>query len=66
MKKVVIEIDITTGEISLDAQGFQNRQCDEVLKQVVAEVEEAETSYKTPVVNENKNKNIQTIDISLI
>jgi hypothetical protein len=66
MKRVVIEIDITTGEMSLDAQGFQGRQCDEVLKQVVSELEEAETKYKTPVVNENKNKNMQTIDISLI
>jgi hypothetical protein len=66
MKKVVIEIDITTGEMFLDAQGFQGRQCDEVLKQVVAEVEEADVTYKVPVKVNAEQKQTQEIDISLI
>jgi hypothetical protein len=50
----------------LDAQGFQGRQCNEVLKQVVAEVEEADVTYKVPVKVNAEQKQTQEIDISLI
>jgi len=64
MKKIVFEIDTTTGEILVDAHGFQGRQCDEALKAVIADVEEQKTVYKTPARAEVQQK--QEIDITLI
>lgn len=61
MKKVVFRLNLETGKITVDAQGFIGNECDKVLRDVEIEIEEKQVQRKNQAVEQKEEATIEII-----
>lgn len=61
MKKVVFRLNLETGKITVDAQGFIGNECDRVLRDVEMEIEEKQVQRKNQTVEQKQEATVEII-----